>query len=313
MRDISDAEAKMTHHIATSHQEMDNGEFRFRLVKNDGSAYIRTEASSIGAWQNSHYHKSVMETYIVQRGWIAYAQLVDGQRALTLHHAGELFTTRPNVVHNVYMPANAIIHTVKHGEGDGADRLVDATCKQFDVDTRNLTEEQIMGETSTPETNEPAAMRGETYTAEYRHFDTLIWQLPAWSTAIFLVTAVGTNSVQSATFLHGPTGLLTVAQLATGFLGLMFLVILALSQALYRFRRHQGKLRRYARTPLWSSASTYLQLVVTMEAFALLFAVLIINGVPPRYAIYLCGAFTAALTTYRELALRRPYGSGQAI
>jgi hypothetical protein len=312
MRDIPSDDAKTNYGITARHQEMDNGELRFRLVKSDGTAYIRTEASSAGAWQNSHYHQFVRETYIVQRGWIAYAELLDGKRKLTLYNAGEVFTTKPDVVHNVYMPANAAIHTVKHGDATNEDRLVNETTKQFDRDTRDLNEEQLKGEAAKPTPNKPSEIPVEKYTVEYRHFDTLIWQLPAWSTALFLVTAVGTNSVQSAQFLHRPTGL-SVEQLATGFLGLMFLVIMTLSQALYRFRRHQGTLRRYPRTPVLSSASTYLQLVVTTEAFVLLFVVLMLNDVPTRYATYVCAALVVAFSAYREIALRRPYISDQAI
>ncbi len=312
MRDIPSEDANANYGITTRHQEMDNGELRFRLVKNDGTAYIRTEAHSVGAWQNSHYHQSVRETYVVQQGWIGYAELVAGTQKLTLFHAGDVFTTKPNVIHNVYLPANATIHTVKHGEAIGEDRLVDDTTKEFDRATQGLTEDQLKTEAAKQTSSKPSEAPGERYTAEYRHFDTLIWQLPAWSTAIFLVTAVGTNSVQSALFLQKAMGF-SVEQLATGFLGLMFLVILGLSQALYRFRRHQGTLRRYSRTSVFSSASTYLQLIVTSEAFVLLFVVLMINGTSLRTSAILCAASLLGLSAFREIALRRPYISGQAI
>lgn len=299
MREIEREEATTRHGVTTRHQEMDNGEFRFRLLKSDGTAYIRTEASKIGGWQSSHYHNTVKETYIVQEGWIAYAELINGRRRVSLRRAGELLTTQPGVVHNVYMPANAVIHTVKHGVAATEDRIVDETTKQFDRDTQSLTEEQITAEAAKNDVTP-----SERYTAEYRHFDTLIWQLPAWCTAIFLVTAVGINSIQQATFLNAATGL-TTNQLATGFLGLMFLVILALSQALYRFRRHQAALKRYRTTPVWSSASTYLQLIVTVEALALFFVVLLINGIPRGPASWLCIILLLLLTVYREYRVRQ--------
>lgn len=201
------------------------------------------------------------------------------------------------------MPANAVIHTVKHGDAATEDRIVDETTKQFDKDTQSLTEEQITAEAAKNDAGSSGVTPGKRYTAEYRHFDTLIWQLPAWCTAIFLVTAVGTNSIQQATFLSIATGL-TTNQFATGFLGLMFLVILALSQALYRFRRHQAALKRYRTTSVWSSASTYLQLIVTVEALALLFVVLLINGVLRGPASWLCIVLLLLLTIYRECRVR---------
>src|ERR1700726_80882 len=60
--------------ISTSHSRMDNGELRYRLVAKDGSSYIRTEASAGGGWQNSHYHKILQETYIVEDKWLAFAE-----------------------------------------------------------------------------------------------------------------------------------------------------------------------------------------------------------------------------------------------
>lgn len=53
---------------------MDNGEVRTRLISADNSAYIRTEASDNGGWQNSHYHLEHEETYIVQKGWVGFAE-----------------------------------------------------------------------------------------------------------------------------------------------------------------------------------------------------------------------------------------------
>lgn len=40
---------------------MDPGERRFRLVSADESSYIRTEATSNGGWQKSHYHTTIKE------------------------------------------------------------------------------------------------------------------------------------------------------------------------------------------------------------------------------------------------------------
>ena len=50
---------------------MDNGEKRFRQICiKDKTAYIRAEGGKVGYWQNSHYHKTIREIYIVQKGSI---------------------------------------------------------------------------------------------------------------------------------------------------------------------------------------------------------------------------------------------------
>jgi len=101
---------------------MDNGEYRFRLVADDGSGYVRTVAPGTGAWQNSHYHKYVVETYIVQSGWVAIVELQNDSLTWYLLMPGEILTTRAHVPHNMYMAGDSVTHTVKHGPTtDGSD------------------------------------------------------------------------------------------------------------------------------------------------------------------------------------------------
>jgi hypothetical protein len=120
--------------IKTQHERMENGELRFRLTADDGSGYIRTVASETGGWQNSHYHEAVLETYISQQGWMALAELVDHEVLWHFLLPGDVYTTRPKISHNVYLPAHAVIHTVKHGTVAGgvdwhADSLLDSLTK----------------------------------------------------------------------------------------------------------------------------------------------------------------------------------------
>ena len=101
--------------VWTEHSEMPNGELRFRLRHDDGSAYSRTEAAGNGGWQNSHHHRNVRETYIIQRDRMALAELIDGALRLRVFGPNEICTTEPNVPHNVHLYRNTVIHTVKHG------------------------------------------------------------------------------------------------------------------------------------------------------------------------------------------------------
>lgn len=98
---------------------MENGEKRFRLTNLDGSSYIRTEASNIGGWQNSHFHKELTEMYIVQSGWFVYAELLtNGELTLKLFEEGQHFIVNPLVHHNLYMSPFTVTHVVKYGGGN---------------------------------------------------------------------------------------------------------------------------------------------------------------------------------------------------
>lgn len=104
---------------------MDNGEYRDSLTVggNHGIGYILTTMppDSGGGWQNAHYHRKAMETYVVQKGWIASALLLvpNGDPVFRIFREGAVFTTLPMQAHNVYMPAGAVVHTVRHGDVTG--------------------------------------------------------------------------------------------------------------------------------------------------------------------------------------------------
>lgn len=74
---------------------------------------------------------------------------------------------------------------------------------------------------------------------------------------------------------------------------------------LYRFRKHQQPLKQYRPTPFWSSAQTYLQLIVGVEAAALLFIVLVINHASLVFAGTLSTISLLALSILQERRLRR--------
>ena len=103
--------------IRTQHDRMANGELRFRLYGPDGNGYVRVISSPNGAWENSHYHSRVRETYIVESGWIVLAEFTPDHAdvVLTLLDPGSIVTTEPNRKHNVYVAAGTLIHVVKHG------------------------------------------------------------------------------------------------------------------------------------------------------------------------------------------------------
>jgi hypothetical protein len=122
--------------------QMDNGEYRLRLMR-ENYGYIMTIAGKEGAWQNSHYHNGVRETYIVQTGWMAMAELEDdGSVIFHVFKEGGIVTTEPGMVHNVYLPAGAVIHTVKHGDVSAENDW--HASPELDVKTKLVTEEQLL-------------------------------------------------------------------------------------------------------------------------------------------------------------------------
>jgi hypothetical protein len=63
-----------------------------------------------------------LETYIVEKGWIALVELIDERLEWRFMHPGDVYTTRPMISHNVDLAGNAVIHTVKHGgASEGSD------------------------------------------------------------------------------------------------------------------------------------------------------------------------------------------------
>jgi len=126
---------------------MDNGEYRFRLMDNSPNAgwgYILTKMpeGDNGGWQNSHYHKGLQETYIVQKGWIGFAELQpDGSVKMVVCRPGELITTKPGCAHNVFMSSGAITHTIKHGDCSIPNDWFGS--QELDDKTKRLTESGI--------------------------------------------------------------------------------------------------------------------------------------------------------------------------
>jgi ribosomal protein S18 acetylase RimI-like enzyme len=129
--------------IETMHHIMENGERRFRLVSSDGSSYIRTEGAADSGWQNSHYHKFVTELYVIQSGWIVYAELSDECKPVLRYYGpGDSFCVKPLTHHNIYMSPFAITHVVKYANQE-TERTDWFPSEELDKLTRHLTTEDF--------------------------------------------------------------------------------------------------------------------------------------------------------------------------
>lgn len=136
MKEINNNELK-DYGINTKHHIMDNGEKRFRLIGADGSTYIRTESSLDSGWQNSHYHTTIKELYLVQKGTIIFVELINNKVNIKKYEEGEFFISQPMVPHNIYMFSNTILHTIKFGDCSKSDwhenKELDEIIKTFNI------------------------------------------------------------------------------------------------------------------------------------------------------------------------------------
>lgn len=294
MERITSEKASTDHGITTFHNRMPNGELRFRLKKADGTAYIRTEADSTGGWQESHYHKFVQETYIVQKGWIAFAQYENKEFTIKRFVEGQSFTTKPHIIHNVYMPKRAVIHTVKHGNGRGDDRNTEGT-EFFDKICKSISNENEVLEHSHKHAK-------HAYSEEYQHFDNLIWQGPVWVTAIFAISIQGLGESNLKT-LQNITGL-PDQKLVAVFLILVASLIACLSHARHRFRIHQKNLKDYKTTPIWKSGSAWTQLTINAQWVVLFVLAALAIGAPIAISIIIGILVLVVVTIRKESQLR---------
>ena len=70
---------------------------------------------AFGAWQESHYHKEIFETYIVEIGSIVLAtDKLQKPVSFIKLLPGAIYTITPLEIHNIYMSPHSVIHTVKH-------------------------------------------------------------------------------------------------------------------------------------------------------------------------------------------------------
>lgn len=134
--------------VNVASQVMDNGESRHRMMSDNGKqGYILTVAGPNGAWQNAHYHAGNREFYAVVQGWMAFAYIHEGEyRIRIVGPNDDEICSKPNVPHNVYLPAGAAIHTVKWGTSvNNLEKNADwyPAPNEFDAWTKSLSETDI--------------------------------------------------------------------------------------------------------------------------------------------------------------------------
>lgn len=124
------------------------------------------------------------------------------------------------------------------------------------------------------------------YTQDYRHFDTLIWQVPTWSSAVFALTATAIGPIVSNAQPISAAAGFSARYLLGAFVGTMAFVLLLLSNVLFRFRLHQTQIiltpKPDVPKPPWRIPGGHrsLQLIVTLECAALFAATFLVFRIP---------------------------------
>jgi hypothetical protein len=114
------------------------------------------------------------------------------------------------------------------------------------------------------------------YPDDYKHFDKLIWQLPSWSTAIFLLSVTGLTFIAKtdlSTLIPG----IPMSTIAFVFLGACLFFQLAIFNALVRFRYHQSETMvrdDSVSSKWWYSGQFWLQTAVITQAGSLSYSLL---------------------------------------
>lgn len=217
-KEIGADKAEEKHGITTNHEKMENGELRFRLNAEDGSSYIRTESSKKSGWQNSHFHKSIKETFIVQEGWMCMASWKHNALVLEKFDKGDIISSEPLIPHNAYLPEGAVIHTVKHGENEQDDWYAFPDLDRF---TSVLSEEDILVKAVTPQTDNDFDERFPAYVNIYNNLDNLIWRIPSYFVTVAAILMAFMGNFLSKPDASFPPGLIVIL---FSFIGLLFLL-----------------------------------------------------------------------------------------
>ena len=155
-----------------------------------------------------------------------------------------------------------------------------------------------------------AKQTAEIYTQDYRHFDSLIWQVPAWGSAIFSFAVTAAFLALSNSKSIAQVIPVCVRSFVTAFLISVFVIIILLINVYLRFRLHQRVIHRphRIRVPrLWFMVpgQTSLLLILFIEAPLILWFALLTAGANSVFAACLAAIFLLAGFGYVERSVRK--------
>src|SRR3989344_6186983 len=154
----------------------------------------------------------------------------------------------------------------------------------------------------------------ESYTQDYRHVDNLIWQVPAWATAVFSFSmTAAVLALANVSAIERALPVNAVRSLSI-FLFTIFAALLLFANVYLRFRLHQRTIHRPNRRDvpsLWFmiSGQTALLLLLFVEAAIVLCFALVTAGVGTAAAqittfVFLVGGFWYVEHSVRKLSVQ---------
>ena len=240
---------------------------RYYLPHRGPLEVIETRMNS-NASQEVYSHRVVREAMLVLEGTVSVEERVADQSNHQTLAAGDFVVFDCGVSHRIANKARdqaRILHFKFLGEGND---------RTSSIEDKN--------DTSTGQTLTTSV--SDIYTQDYRHFDSLIWQVPAWASALFSFSITGAvlvlaNSARIESLLPSIKASLSVSI----FLLSVFVVQLLLLNVFLRFRLHQRVVfRPNARNVprLWymlSGQSSLLLVLFIEAAVTLCFALITAN------------------------------------
>lgn len=150
----------------------------------------------------------------------------------------------------------------------------------------------------------------ESYIQDYRHFDSLIWQVPAWASAIFSFSITASVlALANSERIDRALGICTAHGVGI-FLMSVFCVFFLLTSVFLRFRLHQRSIHRPKRKHIPSTwylvpGQTALLLVLFIESSVTLAFSLVAFGIEVVISGIVAGVFLMVGFLYVEWSIRR--------
>lgn len=150
----------------------------------------------------------------------------------------------------------------------------------------------------------------EVYIQDYRHFDNLIWQVPAWASAVFSFSMTASILALANRISIDKSLSIDVPNSVAVFLLSVFLVLILLTNVFLKFRLHQRSIYRPYRKQIPScwfmiSGQTSLLLALFLEASVVLCFSLILFGLAQIIAYIISGVFMVFGFSYVEWSVRK--------
>jgi len=270
---------------------------RYYLPDRDPIEVIETRMKP-NTSQEAHSHQIVREAMLVLEGKVFVEEIISGRSTHQTLTSGDFVVFDRGVSHRIANKENSharFLHIKYLGEGKDRALFID--------DKSNTSTGQAF-----------TATAPEIYTQDYRHFDSIIWQVPVWTSAVFSfsVTAAVLFLVNSSKIEESIPSI-NANLFISIFLLLVFVVLLLLLNVFLRFRLHQRVVfrpneRHVPRLWYMLPGQSSLLLIMFIEAAVIIFLALITSGIGLVFSIGVAAVFLLVGFGYVEWSVRKLSG-----